>query len=111
MIGSIFRRHPVLVGSLGLATAIALFFAARFLVSVVYWSAHHDAPIRPWMTMGYIGRSYHLNPRALDDAAGLPGPDGHPLTLARIAEQRGVPVDEIIRQVEAAIAELRAAKP
>jgi hypothetical protein len=61
------------------------------------------------MTVGYVGRSWDLNPREIDRLAGLPVPEkGRPLTLAEIAADRGVPVEEIIARVEAAIAELGA---
>lgn len=50
-----------------------------------------------------------LSPRKIDATAGLPPPvHGHPLTLAAIARQRGVPVEDVIREVEAAIATLKA---
>ena len=39
---------------------------------------------------------------------GLPSPVGHPLTLSEIAAERGVPVEQIIAAVEAAIAKLQA---
>jgi len=104
---TVFRRHPYLTGALALTAALALFFAVRFVAGVIYWSAHENEPIRPWMTVGYIGRSWDLNPRVLNDAAGLPKPEGHPLTLAEIADQRGVPVAEVIAGVEAALAQLK----
>jgi hypothetical protein len=64
------------------------------------------------MTVGYVGRSWGLDPRELDAVAGLPLPEerGHPLTLAEIARNRGVPVAEVIADVEAAIATMRAAE-
>lgn len=67
-------------------------------------------PIRPWMTVGYIARSWDLNGRELDALAGLPLPEkkGRPQPLTEIALDRGVPVAEIIARVETAIATLRA---
>ena len=61
------------------------------------------------MTVGYIGRSWDLSPREIDRIAGLPPPEhGHPFTLAEIARQRGVSVEQVIAEVETALAELRA---
>jgi hypothetical protein len=61
------------------------------------------------MTVGCIGRSWNLSPRAIDAVAGLPPPvEGRPFTLAEIARDRGVPVEAAIAEVEAALAELRA---
>lgn len=61
------------------------------------------------MTVSYIGRSWDLNPRIIDEAAGLPLPeDGHPFTLAEITRTRGVSIETVIAEVEAALATLRA---
>jgi hypothetical protein len=102
------RRHPVLTSALALALVLTLFFAIRLVVGAVYWQAHQDEPIRSWMTVGYIGHSWDLDPRMIDQRAGLPMPEGHPLTLSEIAAQRGVPVAEVIATVEAVVQEMRA---
>ena len=99
--------HPSLLLAFALASTLALFFAGRLIVSAVYWAGHGQVAVQPWMTVGYIGRSWGLDPRQIDAAAGLPAPDGHPLTLDEIARQRGVPVSEVVAQVEAAVAALR----
>ncbi len=106
-----FRRHPILVSSLGLAALVTAFFAIRFVTELVYWSAHRDEPVRAWMTVGYIGRSWDLDPRVIDAEAGLPLPVDHPLTLSEIARQRGVPVGEIIAAVEETLARLKVDQP
>ncbi len=107
---SAFRRHPVLVSAFVLFTALALFFAGRFATRAVYWSTHQNQPVAAWMTVGYIAHSWNLDPRDLETAAGLPPPAGRPLTLGEIAQQRGVPVGQIVATVEAAIARLQADK-
>ena len=104
----LFQRHPKLVSALTLTSVIALFFAVKFIVGVVYWSQHQQEAIRPWMTAGYIGKSWGINPRELDRQAGLPPPTDHPYTLAEAAKQRGIPVEELIKQVEATIAKMKA---
>ena len=106
---ALLRRHPWLTSALVLAVALTLFFAVRFAVGVVYWAQHRQDPISGWMTVGYIGRSWQLDPREIDAVAGFPLPQGHPLTLEEIARQRAVPVAEIIAQAEAAVAKLQAA--
>lgn len=106
------RRHPLLVTAFVLASLAALFFAVRMTLSVVYWRLHEEEPIRPWMTVGYIGKSWGLDPRLIDEVAGLPPPAGrHPFTLTEIARRRGVPVEHVIADVEAAIAGIRRAGP
>lgn len=107
----IFTRHPRLVSALALASVVTLFFAFRFIFGVIYWSQHAEEPIRAWMTVGYVGKSWDIPPRKIDDIAGLPKPiDGKPFTLQEIADQRGVSVDVIIKKVEEAITTLRARK-
>ncbi|MGB8817675.1 MAG: hypothetical protein WCC66_07105 [Rhizobiaceae bacterium] len=98
----------MLISAFMLASLVALFFAARFLAGVVYWQSHENEPVQPWMTIGYVGKSWDLNPRVIDETAGLPLPiKGRPFTLQEIADQRGVPVSDIIAEVEAAVAKLK----
>ena len=85
MLKSLFQRHPRLVTALALASALTLFFAVRFLTDFIYWSNHRQEPIAGWMTIGYVGKSWGLDPRVIDKEAGLPLPVGHPLTLNEIA--------------------------
>jgi hypothetical protein len=113
----IFRAHPYAATGFVLATAVTLFFVVRILVSAIYWAnpAHHNETVKPWMTVGYIGTSWHLEPAEIDALAGLPGPkDGTgkshhgPWTLQQIADARGVPVADVINEVNAALAKLQA---
>ena len=107
---TLFRRHPVLVLAFVLASLGATFFAGRIVWNVVYWAQHRQEAVQPWMTVGYVGHSWGLPPREIDARAGLPMPEkGHPLTLQQIADQRGVPVAEIIALVEVTVAQMRAA--
>ena len=110
---SLFRRHPWLVSALVLATVLTLFFAVRFAIGVVYWTKHHQEPVQAWMTLRYVSKSWDLDPRQISTTAGLPPPQhGHPVTFAEIARQRGVPAEDVVRDVEAAIASLdKAEKP
>jgi hypothetical protein len=106
-----FKRHPVLSTSFLIALALTLFFVTRLLVHLLTWEGHLHEPIKPWMTIGYVGHSWGLNPKVIDERAGLPLPvNGRPFTLQEIADDRGVPVEDIIKQVEDAVAKLRADK-
>ncbi|MBA3910344.1 MAG: hypothetical protein C0524_10795 [Rhodobacter sp.] len=109
MIG-LWRKRPILTTAFLLACAVTLFFSGRFVVQAVYWANHQEEPVSPWMTVGYIARSWGLKPRELDAEAGLPLPEvkGRPQPLSEIARERGVPVEELIADVEAAIVTLRA---
>ena len=106
----LWRKRPLLTTAFLLACAATLFFSGRFVVQTVYWANHREEPVRPWMTVGYVARSWGLEPMELDLAAGLPLPEvkGRPQPLSEIAKDRGVPVEAVIADVEAAIAILRA---
>ena len=107
---SLWRKRPLLTTAFLLACAATLFFSGRFVVQAVYWATHQEEPVRPWMTVGYVARSWGLEPMELDLAAGLPLPEvkGRPQPLSEIARDRGVPVEAVIADIEAAIATLRA---
>ena len=105
----VFRSHPVLVSVLVLSLLLALFFGGRFALRAIYWESHRQEPVAGWMTVGYVGRSWGFDPREIDRVAGLPLPEnGRPFTLEEIARDRGVPVAEVIAEVEAALAKLQA---
>jgi hypothetical protein len=112
---TLWRQRPVLVTAFLLATALTLFFAVRLVVQTLYWSdpSHHEQKVSEWMTVGYIARSWDLKPEDLDAASGFPIPKvkGHPQTLREIANDRGVPVSQVISETEAAIAALKQAAP
>lgn len=107
----LWKSHPRLLAGFVLAAALALFFTGRILFGLFYWAEHRDEAVQPWMTVGYVGRSWGLDPREIDARAGLPLPEGHPLTLEEIARDRGVPVAEILALVEATVAAMEAEKP
>jgi hypothetical protein len=104
------RRHPRLAIAFGLASLVALAFIGRLVFGLLYWQAHREEPIAGWMTVGYVGHSWGISPRAIDAAAGLPPPAGRPWTLQEIADARGVPVETVVAEVRAAVDRLRAAE-
>ena len=103
------RRHPWLTAAFVVFTALALWLLVETFDHARGWRGAPEEEVRPWMTVGYVGRSWNLDPRAIDGVAGLPLPveAGRPLTLQEIANQRGVPVEDIIVLVEEAIRTLR----
>jgi len=107
---TLFRQHPRLMLAFALALGLSLFFTGRLVFHAVYWATHAQEQVKPWMTVGYVGKSWRLDPREIDRIAGLPLPDGHPLTLEEIARQRGVPVAEIVALVEQTVAAMKAAE-
>lgn len=108
----LWHRHPYLVAAFVVAVALSALFAGRIIWGMVYWAQNREVQVQPWMTVRYVARSWRLDPRAIDSITGLPGPeDGRPQTLEQIAAARGVPVTQIVAEVEAAIALLHAARP
>lgn len=107
----LWRDHPRLVLAFALALALSAFFAGRIVVSAVYWSAHRQETLAPWMTLGYVGRSWGIDPRALNAEAGLNLPEGNRLTLEEIARERGMPMADLIEGLDQAIARLGAGAP
>ena len=107
---TLWKVRPWLTSAFLLACALTLFFAVRFSIQTVYWASHQEVPVQPWMTVGYVARSWDLDGREIDAIAGLPLPEvkGRPQPLSEIAADRGVPVAEVIADVEAAIETLRA---
>jgi sugar phosphate isomerase/epimerase len=109
---TLWRARPWLTSAFLSACALTLFFAGSFAYATIYWATHQNEPVRPWMTVGYVARSWGLDGREIDALANLPLPEvkGHPQTLKEIAADRGVPVSEVIAEVEAALATLQARK-
>ena len=112
----LWRSHPYALGGFVLAAAVTLFFVVHIVLRAAFWldPAHHDMTPQPWMTVGFIAKSWALNPAEIDAKAGFPSPvkgKGRPLTLMDIAKQRGVPVAEVITEVEAVVLTLKAQDP
>lgn len=109
----LWRNHRIALTGFVLATLVTLFFLFRLAVQTVYWAdpAHQHLAPQPWMTVGYVARSWGLDPRDLVEAAGLSPPRGRlhkPLTLAQVAAQRGMSVAALIADLQHAIRDLQA---
>lgn len=91
-----------------LAVVITGWLAVRGVRRAVYWRAHRDEPIRAWMTVHYVARSYRVPPHLLYEALKLePAPrDRRP--LREIAREQRRPVETLIRELEEAIKNFRA---
>jgi hypothetical protein len=107
---AVWRRHRVLVSCFVLALLLTLFFLVRMVMFSIYWAdpAHRDQSLSGWMTPRYVQMSWHVPPDVIQKAIGLPDRGGHQ-SLEQIAESQGVPLDELIAKLEAAIAASRGA--
>ncbi len=107
MIGRLWHRQPVALIGFVLALAVAGFFAWRFVDRAIYWSdsAHiHQAP-QPWMTLGYVARSWLVDPHDLATALNLDPGAQRGRRLEEIAADQGVPVQEVIDRLNARLAQ------
>lgn len=111
---TLWREHRLLLLAFLFASALALVFAVRFTLFVLYWNApeHRDQPIENWMTIGYIARSYDLPRESLADALGVAPPGaGRRPTVEQLARDRGMTPEEFRSEIERAIAKLREGDP
>jgi len=104
---------PYATGLLALALVFAGFFAFRAVNGYLYWSdpAHHDQAIAGWMSPRYVANSSHVPPEVVGNALGLDREKPRRLTLDQLAAERGVAIDVLSRNLEAAIVAWRAANP
>lgn len=105
-----FRQRPIATIVFLLAALIAVAFIVRGAMFAIWWSdpAHRDQAIEGWMTPRYVARSWDVAPTVVGDALGFDGPPARRRTLAEIAAERGVPLDDLAAAIEAAIAAERA---
>jgi len=101
-------RQWLVLGTLVLVLAVTALFAVRTVRRAIYWRFHHDEQIRPWMSVPYIAHSYRVPPRVLYEALRIyPTPhDRRP--IREIAREQNRPVDEVILDLQKAIARERA---
>jgi hypothetical protein len=96
-----FRMHPYLSAAFLVSAIAAIAFLIDVASGILGWDGGKPGPVRPWMTVGIVAEAWGLEPREIDAQAGLPLPvDGRPFTLQEIADDRGVPVEEIVKLVE-----------
>ena len=102
----------VVLGLFLAALAVAGLFGVRAFRRAAYWRTHRDVAIRPWMTVPYVAHSYRVPAPVLYEALGVkpgPPPDRRPLRL--IAREQNRSVQELISELQEAIARERAAHP
>ncbi len=107
-IAKLWHAAPVATVVLFLALAAAVVFGVR---TAIFWYRHPDWDIQtqgvePWMTPRYVARAWDLPFRDLLQAieAPVPPPDG-PMSLEELADYRGVPLSQILAEVQAVIQE------
>lgn len=107
MIGRVFKANRLLAVALVLAVALSGFFGWRLVDRALYWSdpAHIHQPPAPWMTIGYLSRSWHIPPDELARALDLPPDHQRRRNFAEIAADQGVPVSDVLERLSARLAQ------
>jgi hypothetical protein len=104
------RRAPLKLAFI-VTMVLALGFALRLAIGVLYWDANQARTIEAWMPIGYVARSWEIPPNILAEALGVE-PGALPReSLERIAAQQNLPVSEVIARLEAAIIGYQGARP
>jgi hypothetical protein len=106
------RWHQWLVLVMFLAALIFTgLFAVRAVRRAVYWHNHRDEPIRAWMNVHYVARSYGVPPYVLNKAIGLPPLARDRRPLREIAREQNRPVSALIAELQDAIIHSRPPYP
>ncbi len=102
----IWRAAPIATVVLALSLAVAGYFAVQTAASWVYWSdpRHQNQQVQPWMTPGYVAHSWGIPREVMREALALDEAHGRGRPLARMAEERGLSVEQLIDDLEATIA-------
>lgn len=103
----LFRIAPLATALLGLSLVLLLLFSARFVLHLRDPRPPADTAIAGWMTPGYVAHSWRVPPEVLAAALEIERKPGKRRTLDQIAAERGVPVEQLIRDIDAAIASFR----
>lgn len=102
----LWHNHRIALIGFVLASALALGFALRILVLTIYWAnpEHHRQDPEPWMTAGYIVRSWHVSREDLDAVLGVERVGR--VRLIDIAQRTGKPVDQLIEELRVALPQM-----
>ena len=105
------QHAPGLTVALAAALVLSLVFAFRLTFDAMHW---HDTPendpLAGWMTPRYVAHSWAVPPTVIREALAIPS-DTRRMTVSSLADERGMTTEEVILQIEAAIAAFRAQNP
>ena len=102
-IASFLRKNALLSLAFVVLLATAISFGVRAIDDTRRWDPDRPVAIAPWMTNRYIRMTWRVPPRIMDQELGLPRTGDGPMTLSAIAQERGVPVEDLVAEVEAAL--------
>ncbi len=105
-LGRLWREHRMLFIAFALAATLTTLFAIRTVVFLIYWAnpANRHRPLEPWMTPRYIAYSWEVPIEEVNRMLGARGLNRMRPTLERIARERGIPVEQLMRYLAAELA-------
>ncbi|SEN00439.1 hypothetical protein SAMN05216227_100613 [Pseudorhodobacter antarcticus] len=98
-------RRRALITGFAIAVALTAFFLLRLVFFTTVWMENPPGahPIEGWMTPRYISRTFRIPPPNLQAVLQL-GATEHPRqSLEKIARARGLPLPDLIAEIEALI--------
>lgn len=97
------RRQPLVLLAFVASSVFTVYFAAKLGAHAMYFSdpAHRAPPIAGWMTPAYVAMAHEIEPELLRDALSVES--GRRRTLSEIARGRGLSLEALIDEVEAAL--------
>lgn len=98
------RKRPILVTAWAIALTLTFLFGLRTIGYLNDWRHTSEIDVEGWMTPRYIAHANRVDPQTIIDSIDLDRDQIARRTLAQIARQQNVPLDELIAQIEAAIA-------
>lgn len=109
-IRTLWRTNRLLVIAFAVALSLTIIFGVRTAAFYIYWSAHQNVPVAGWMSPGYVAKSYRVDVEVVRAALGLDLQSRDRRPIGRIAAERSLPVEQLIRDVNEAIEAAREAE-
>ena len=108
--GSLWKRHKGLVLAFVAAFGLAIYFGIGAVRKARDFDVAKEQPVAAWMTPRYISHSWDVPREEMLEILDLTSPNPGRRTLVDLAEEKGIPVETYIAQIEAGIAAFRAAE-
>lgn len=107
------RQNWLLVAVFLTALALAVWFASHAIMDAIYFNdpRNVDVDLKRWMTPRYIVMTYDLPREFVLDLLSVDGDAGPGIHLGRLAQERGVTMEELTTLVRDAAVTYREGQP
>ncbi len=106
--GRFLRENRLLVLAFVFLLGAAVFFGVGAFRHARDFDVAKEQPVASWMTPRFVAHSWDVPREEMMTILGLEPPGPGRRTLADIATEKGIPVEDYIREIEAGIAAFRA---